>query len=134
MNNRIGVSPLTGRIFRGRVNKAGLWFVGPKEDITSDVLKALIEKAEFHGGKFDVDGGGNKWLVNVTRQPATDAAMVASKSEQRADAATIAAERSSRGMFVALLENMRANGDHWLTVAAVLALLNDCDMLAAGGR
>ena len=51
-----------------------------------------------------------------------------------ADAATIAAERSSRGMFVARLENMQANGDQWLTVAAVLALLNDCDMLAASER
>ena len=48
-----------------------------------------------------------------------------------ADAATIAAERSSRGMFVARLENMQKNGDQWLTVAAVLALLNDCDMLAS---
>lgn len=39
-------------------------------------------------------------------------------------------ESESRGMFVARLENMRANGDQWLTVAAVLALLNNCDMLA----
>lgn len=44
------------------------------------------------------------------------------------------AERSSRGMFVARLENMSQNGDHWLTVAAVLALLNDCDNLAASER
>ena len=51
-----------------------------------------------------------------------------------ADAASIAAERSSRGMFVARLENMQKNGDHWLTVTAVLALLNDCDMLAASER
>lgn len=41
------------------------------------------------------------------------------------------AERLSRGMFVARLENMQQNGDRWLTVAAVLALLNDCDMLAS---
>lgn len=51
-----------------------------------------------------------------------------------ADAATIAAERSSRSMFVARLENMQENGNHWLTVTAVLALLNDCDMLAARER
>lgn len=37
----------------------------------------------------------------------------------------------SRQMFVARLENMQANGNHWLTVTAVLALLNDCDMLAS---
>jgi len=48
-----------------------------------------------------------------------------------ADAATIATERSSRGMFVARLENMQAQGDKWLTTQAVLALLSDCDMLAA---
>lgn len=44
------------------------------------------------------------------------------------------ADRSSRRMFVARLENMQKNGDQWLTVAAVLALLNDCDMLAASER
>lgn len=36
----------------------------------------------------------------------------------------------SRGMFVARLENMQKNGDQWLTVTAVIALLFDCDMLA----
>lgn len=34
-------------------------------------------------------------------------------------------------MFVARLENMQKNGDTWLTIAAVLELLDDCDMLAA---
>jgi hypothetical protein len=43
---------------------------------------------------------------------------------------TLRSERDSRGMFVARLENMQKNGDRWLTVEAVLALLNDCDMLA----
>ena len=65
----IGVSPLTGRIFRGRVNKAGDAFVGEKTDITSDVLRAVIEKAEFHGGSFEIEGGGRKWAVTVTMQP-----------------------------------------------------------------
>ena len=52
-------------------------------------------------------------------------------SELRAGAE---AERSSRRMFVARLENMQQNGNQWLTVTAVLALLNDCDMLAASER
>jgi hypothetical protein len=39
-------------------------------------------------------------------------------------------ERESRGMFVSRLEN-RQRGDDWLTVTAVLALLNDCDYLAS---
>lgn len=49
-------------------------------------------------------------------------------------AAVEAADRDSRRMFVARLENMQQHGDHWLTVQAVLALLNDCDMLAARER
>jgi hypothetical protein len=41
------------------------------------------------------------------------------------------ADAESRRMFVARLEHMAQNGDRWLTVEAVLALLNDCDMLAS---
>ena len=67
MSARVATSPLTGRIFRGRVNKAGTAFVGQKEDITSDVLRAVIEKAEFHGGSFDIEGGGAKWTVTVAK-------------------------------------------------------------------
>jgi hypothetical protein len=48
--------------------------------------------------------------------------------------ALVADERFSRCMFVARLEHMQANGDKWLTTEAVLALLNDCDMLAASER
>ena len=66
MSTRIGVSPLTGRVFRGRVNKAGDAFTGEKQDITSDVLRAVIEKAEFHGGTFEIEGGGAKYTVTVT--------------------------------------------------------------------
>ncbi len=64
---RIATSPLTGRIFQGRTNKAGNAFIGEKKDVTSDVLRAVIEKAEFHGGSFDIEGGGEKWVVTVTK-------------------------------------------------------------------
>lgn len=70
MADHIATSPLTGRIHAGRVNKAGNAFVGEKRDVTSDVLRAVIEKADFHGGKFDIEGGGRKWLVTVTETPA----------------------------------------------------------------
>lgn len=70
MTTRIAVSPLIGRIHQGRVNKAGTAFVGEKRDVTSDVLGAVIEKAEFHGGTFDIEGGGQKWVVTVTKEPA----------------------------------------------------------------
>lgn len=70
MSGRIAVSPLTGRIFQGRVNKAGTAFVAGKRDVTSDVLRAVIEKAEFHGGTFEIEGGDKKWTVTVSEQPA----------------------------------------------------------------
>lgn len=70
MNSRIACSPLTGNIHLGRVNKQGTAFTGEKRDVTSDVLGAVIEKARFHGGKFDVqDGLGNSWIVEVSKQP-----------------------------------------------------------------
>lgn len=69
MSDRIAVSPLTGRIHQGRVNKAGTAFIGEKRDVTSDVLCSVIEKAEFHGGSFEIEGGGQKWTVTVTKEP-----------------------------------------------------------------
>lgn len=65
-NFRIAVSPLTGRIHRGRVSKTRDSFSGTKEDVTSDVLAAVIEKAAYHGGTFEIEGGGKKWTVVVT--------------------------------------------------------------------
>lgn len=67
MTARIACSPLTGRIYRGRVNLPGTAFVGQKQDITSDVLRAVIEKAEFHGGSFVIEGGGESYTVAVTK-------------------------------------------------------------------
>ena len=66
--NRIACSPLTGRIHIGRVNKQGNAFVGEKKDVTSDVLCSVIEKADFHGGSFEIEGGGEKWTVTVTKE------------------------------------------------------------------
>lgn len=68
MATRIACTAITGRIVQGRVNAAGNAFTGAKKDITSDVLKAVIDKAEFHGGSFDIEGGGEKWIVTVTKE------------------------------------------------------------------
>lgn len=68
MSTKIACSPLTGRIHMGRVNKAGNAFTGEKKDVTSDVLCAVIEKADFHGGTFEIEGGGQKWTVTVTKE------------------------------------------------------------------
>jgi hypothetical protein len=69
MSQRIACSPLTGRIHMGRVTKDGTAFTGEKKDVTSDVLRAVIEKADFHGGSFEIEGGGKKWTVTVTKEP-----------------------------------------------------------------
>jgi hypothetical protein len=69
-NLRIASSPLTGRIYCGKLNKAGTAFLDGKVDVTSDVLSAIIEKADFHDGAFDIEGGGQKWSVTVTKESA----------------------------------------------------------------
>lgn len=61
----IAVSTLTGRIYSGRVNKEGTAFVGEKKDVTSEVLKAVLDKAAYHGGSLEIEGGGQSWTVTV---------------------------------------------------------------------
>lgn len=68
MTTKIATSPLTGRIFQGRINKDRTAFVGEKKDVTSDVLGAIIEKADFHGGTFDIVTTNKKWVVTVTEE------------------------------------------------------------------
>jgi hypothetical protein len=64
----IATSPLTGRIYSGKTNNAGDCFIGKKHDVTGQVLKALIDKASYHGGEFLIEGGGKKWEVTVKEQ------------------------------------------------------------------
>jgi len=67
---RMGLSPLSGKVFIGRINQAGNAFAGAKTDVTNDFLRLVIEKAEFHGGTFEIEGGDKKWTVTVSEQPA----------------------------------------------------------------
>ena len=71
MSTKIACSPLTGRIFQGRVNKDLNAFIGQKKDVTSDVLESVIAKAEYHGGAFEIEGGGRKWTVTVVEETAS---------------------------------------------------------------
>lgn len=65
---RIACTALTGRIVMGRTTRDGLSFSGQKKDVTSDVLKAVIDKAEYHGGTFEIEGGDEKWTVTVVKE------------------------------------------------------------------
>lgn len=40
----VACAALSGRIYAGRINKAGTGFLAGKQDVTSDVLKAIIDK------------------------------------------------------------------------------------------
>ena len=65
----IAVSPLTGRVYSGRVNKTKDAFIGKKIDVTSEVLRVILEKAEFHGGEFDIQSSdGTHWIVIVKKE------------------------------------------------------------------
>ena len=68
MTTHLGCSPLKFIIKYLRLNKARNAFVGEKQDVTSDVLRCVIEKAEFHGGTFEIEGGDEKWTVTVVKQ------------------------------------------------------------------
>lgn len=48
--------------------------------------------------------------------------------------AAAAKDSESRAMFIARLENAKNNGEPWMTIDALLALLNDCDYLASRAR
>ena len=69
---RLAVTALGGRVVAGHENAKGTEITeGSRQDVTSDFMKALIDKAEFHGGKFDIAGGGDHWDVTVTKRSQT---------------------------------------------------------------
>ena len=88
----------------------------PMTNITKAAQDALAALEEIHAGK---------------RHPQLALAVAQQLRAALQDKADEVADFQSRSMFVARLEHMQANGDAWLTVPTVLALLNDCDMIAA---
>lgn len=66
---RLAVTALAGRIVAGFENAKGTEITeGSRQDVTSDFMKAVIDKAEWHGGSFDITGGGESWEVTVTKR------------------------------------------------------------------
>ena len=62
----LGLSPITGAIYSGTV-KGDMW-VGKKTDVTSDFLLCVLEKAKYHGGEFEIRGGGKLFTVTVVEE------------------------------------------------------------------
>lgn len=66
---RLAVTALTGRVIAGNQNAKGTEITeGSRQDVTSDFMKALIDKADWHGGSFDIHGDGEIWDVTVTKR------------------------------------------------------------------
>lgn len=62
----IAVSPLTGTVYSGKVSQKTDMWVGKKTDVTSDFLRCVIDKANFHGGCFEIRGSsGTVHVVTV---------------------------------------------------------------------
>lgn len=61
----------TGRIYAGKLNKAGNAFLDGKQDVTSDVLKAIIDKIK--PGKIEVVtiDGAPAYEIEVREAPRT---------------------------------------------------------------
>jgi hypothetical protein len=66
---RLNVTALTGEVIAGFENAKGDSITeGSRQKVTSDFMKALIYKAEYHGGAFDIHGNGEVWDVLVTKR------------------------------------------------------------------
>lgn len=62
---RVAMAALSERIYAGRSNKAGNGFLEPRYDVTSHVLKAIIEKVGV-GYTMDVEcDDGKKYEITV---------------------------------------------------------------------
>lgn len=65
----VGIAALSNRIFVGRLCKDGRTWKEGKQDVTSDILKAIIQYVE-PGHEIDVNVGGvPKYRIRVTEIP-----------------------------------------------------------------
>jgi hypothetical protein len=61
---RVATKALSGKIYAGRPAKDGLSFKEPSCDVTSDCLKAIIEKVGV-GNAMTVNGDGKAYEITV---------------------------------------------------------------------
>ena len=64
---RIACAAISGRIYLGNVNKTGADFTGGKQDVTSDCLKAVIDKIGV-GGTHQITRNGKPFIEITIRQ------------------------------------------------------------------
>jgi hypothetical protein len=64
-NLRLAVAALTEKVYVGRLTKDGTCFRDDKQDITSDFLKAVIDK--FSGGGEITSSDGSKYVIAVRK-------------------------------------------------------------------
>ena len=62
---RIATSALTKRVYLGKVSKDGLDFIGNPTDVTSDVIKAIIDKVGVGGTDVVHVDGKPKYEISV---------------------------------------------------------------------
>lgn len=68
--------------------------------------------------------------LRIVEQQRSDLMKLLADAKALQPTPNVVVDQASRAMFVARLEQMQKDGVGWIGTAAVLALLNDCDMLA----
>lgn len=59
----MAVSPLSGRIFQGTLNtEKGMW-VGKREDVTDQAVRAVAEHMMIKDHKYAYETKDGKWLI-----------------------------------------------------------------------
>ncbi len=59
----MAASPLSGRIFQGTLNtEKGMW-VGKKEDVTEQAIKAVTEHLMIKDRKYAYKTNDGKWVI-----------------------------------------------------------------------
>lgn len=65
MNNlKIGCSPLTAKIYAGKINNDGIWMQG-KHDVTENAVSAVAQRLLLTGKKEQFEYRGHIYELNI---------------------------------------------------------------------
>lgn len=67
---RIGCSPLTSRIYVGKVNTKGMW-IGNKVDVTDDAVRSVAENLLKTNEKLTFSANGKRYELKVVEIEST---------------------------------------------------------------